>query len=109
MRHYLRAPRCASLCVYICVYTHTHTHLFAHTHTHTHTHTSARERGGTDTVGLLFCFVLFYLFIIQVRVSVVGPTPLGYNVMVNDVTEGLVYHSDIFDEEPLLPGLGFRV
>ncbi len=30
--------------------------------------------------------------------SVVGPTPLGYNVMVNDVTEGLVYHSDIFDE-----------
>jgi hypothetical protein len=28
--------------------------------------------------------------------------------MVNDVTEGLVYHSDIFDEEPLSPGLGFR-
>lgn len=40
----------------------------------------------------------------KVRVSVVGPTPLGYNVVVNDQTEGLVYHSDIFDEEPLAPG-----
>ena len=33
-----------------------------------------------------------------------GPTPLGYNVMVNGEREGLVYHSEVFDDEPLTPG-----
>ena len=35
--------------------------------------------------------------------QIVGPTPLGYNVIVNGETEGLVYHSDVFDDELLTP------
>jgi len=39
----------------------------------------------------------------KVGAKIVGPTPLGYNVIVNGETEGLVYHSDVFDDEPLTP------
>ena len=39
----------------------------------------------------------------KVGALIVGPTPLGYNVIVNGETEGLVYHSDVFDDEPLTP------
>ena len=40
----------------------------------------------------------------QVAAKVLGPTPLGYNVMVNGDQEGLIYHSEVFDDQPLTPG-----
>lgn len=36
-------------------------------------------------------------------IKVLARTPLGYAVSVNGGLEGLVYHSDVFDDPPQVP------